>query len=603
MLPGRTQHPQDQQCRAAVGLPNWPPKPDARPSPRTVLSATMWNMPAYIGGPAWPELDDALARRDFSAGLALAERERHIDIGERQLVIGICHAMAHRSGPAIAALVDSLQAFGAERRARGAVAAVFLGRLHYYVHDSPTVANGWFARARRLAAEEPDSIECALASLPLPGCDLPNVTELHANATHALAVARHVGDPSLEAKALSDLGTAQVSRAFVDEGMTLLDEAMAMVLAGEASSPLASIEVVCNLLSSCARVGDLGRADQWTRAADRHLDLGIDQGPAFLYAHCRSNLGLILCDVGRWDEAETTLRLASSRSVGAGPRTEGQVRAALAELWVLQGRLDDAERLLAGRHDHPDCILPLAALHLSRHAYPEATTVARHGVRLMGDDRVRTARLLSICVEADLAQGDLPQAAAGSVELDALAADHPVPILRARADLARGQVAAVRSDTADAIAAYESGLRGLADSNWPLVRAQLHLALARLLAAGDPLAATTEARAAHLIYERLGSPTAIESARLLNSLGIPATTRARRTDATATLTRRESEVLDLLRNGLSNAEIAAQQHNSVRTIEHHVSSVLTKLALRSRAEAAAYAASLETYPGPSTTWS
>ena len=558
----------------------------------------MSDMPAYIGGPAWPELDDALARRDFPAALALAEHEHSIDVAERQLVIGICRAMFHQSDEAIAALVDSLQIFGAERRARGAVAAVFLGRLHYFVHDSPSVANGWFARARRLAAEEPDSIEHALASLPLPGCDIADVTQLHAAATHALAVARMVGDSSLEAKALSDLGTAHVSRALVDDGMMLLDEAMAMVLAGEASSPFASIEVVCNLLSSCARVGDLGRADQWIRAADRHLGLGVDEGPAFLYAHCRSNLGLILCDVGRWAEAEVTLRLASSRTAQAGPRTEGQVRAALAELWVLQGRLDDAERLLAGRHDHQDCVLPLSALLLSRRSYPEAAAVARHGIRLMGDDRVRTVRLLAICVEAELAGGDVHQACVDAEELSALTADHPLPNLRARAELARGQVAVALGDRAAAIGAYETGLHVLGDDDWPLIRADLHLALARLLADADPPAAITEARAAHLIYERLGSPSAVESALLLNSLGLPATARPRRSDATACLTRRESEVLDLLRDGLSNADIAARQHNSVRTIEHHVSAVLAKLNLRSRAEAAAYAASRETALGP-----
>jgi DNA-binding CsgD family transcriptional regulator len=411
-------------------------------------------------------------------------------------------------------------------------------------------------------------------------------------------VARRVGDPSLEAKALADLGTAQVSRAFVAEGMTLLDEAMAMVLSGDASSPFASIEVVCNLLSSCARVGDLGRADEWTRAADRHLGLGIDEGPAFLYAHCRSNLGLILCDVGRWDDAEVTLRLASSRSAHAGPRTEGQVSAALAELWVLQGRLNDAERLLAGRHSHQDCILPLAALRLSRRAYPEAAAVARHGLRLMGDDRLRSARLLAICVEAELARGDIQQASLDAEELTALTADHPLPVLRARAELARGRVAEIRGDAAGASTAYQRGLRILADNEWPLLRAELHLALARLLADTDLPAAITEARDAHLIYERLGSPTATESASLLNSLGVPATARPRRADATAALTRRETQVLDLLRDGLSNADIANRQHNSVRTIEHHVSAILAKLGLRSRAEAAAYAASLETGADP-----
>ena len=553
-------------------------------------------MPAYIGGPEWPELDEALARRDFATVLALAEDDTSVDVAERQLVIGICRAMFHQSEQGVAALVDSMQMFGATRPARAAVAAVFLGRLHYFVHDSPSVANGWFARARRLVADSPDCIEHALAAVPLPGCDIVDVTKLHADATTALALARRVGDASLEAKALADLGTAQVSRAFIDEGMTLLDEAMAMVLAGEASSPFAAIEVVCNLLSSCARVGDLDRADQWTRAADRHLGLSIATGPAFLYAHCRTNLGLILCDVGRWEEAEVTLRLASSRSTQAGPRVEGHLRAALAELWVLQGRLDDAERLLAGRHDHQDAILPLAALHLARGAWPEAAAVARNGIRLMGDDRLRAARLHTICVEAELAAGHTEQARADADQLAALTAEHSLPVLHARTELARGRVAEAFGETPKAITAYQAGLRTLCDNDWPLIRAELHLSLARLLADSELPAAITEARAAHLTYERLGSPLASHSAQLLNSLGIPATARPRRADATTALSPRESEVLDLLRDGLSNADIATRHHNSIRTIEHHVSAILAKLGLRSRAEAAAYAASLETRP-------
>lgn len=551
-------------------------------------------MPAYLGGPAWADLDDALARRDFPVALDLAEHDTGVDVAERQLVIGICRAMFHQSEQAVAALVESMQTFGTQRPTRAAVAAVFLGRLHYYVHDSPAVANGWFARARTLVADQPDCIEYALAALPLPGCDILDVTQLQKDATHALTLARRIGEPNLEAKALADLGTAQVSRAFVAEGMTLLDEAMAMVLSGEASSPFAAIEVVCNLLSSCARVGDLARADQWTRAADRHLGLGIDEGPTFLYAHCRSNLGLILCDVGRWDEAEVTLRLAASKTARAGPRTDGQVRAALAELWVMQGRLDDAERLLAGRRDHPDAVLPLAALHLAQHAWPDAAAVARHGIRSMGDDRVRAARLRTICVEAELGRGNIDQARADADELATLTLDPAPPILRARSELARGRVAEASGETATAAAAYEAGLHVLADNGWPLIRAELHLGLARLSADSDSPAAITEASAAHLIYDRLGSPLAHTSALLLNALDVPATARPRRADATATLSRRESEVLHLLRDGLSNADIAARHHNSVRTIEHHVSAILTKLGLRSRAEAAAYAASVET---------
>ena len=55
------------------------------------------------------------------------------------------------------------------------------------------------------------------------------------------------------------------------------------------------------------------------------------------------------------------------------------------------------------------------------------------------------------------------------------------------------------------------------------------------------------------------------------------------------LTERELEILGLIATGKENAEIAAELVISSLTVKNHVSSILSKLGLRSRAEAAAYA--------------
>ena len=91
-------------------------------------------------------------------------------------------------------------------------------------------------------------------------------------------------------------------------------------------------------------------------------------------------------------------------------------------------------------------------------------------------------------------------------------------------------------------------------------------------------------------FERLEArPAAAMASRRLRELGVRGIPRGPRRSTRgnpANLTNRELQVLALLVAGLSNGEIASRLHLSVKTVGHHVSSILGKLEVSNRTEAA-----------------
>ena len=72
-------------------------------------------------------------------------------------------------------------------------------------------------------------------------------------------------------------------------------------------------------------------------------------------------------------------------------------------------------------------------------------------------------------------------------------------------------------------------------------------------------------------------------------VSVPRGKGAKTRDHAAGLTARQAEVLALLDEGLSNLEIADRLFVSPRTVEHHVSAVLSKLDVSTREEAVSQA--------------
>ncbi len=107
-------------------------------------------------------------------------------------------------------------------------------------------------------------------------------------------------------------------------------------------------------------------------------------------------------------------------------------------------------------------------------------------------------------------------------------------------------------------------------------------------------------RNALALFERLGAqPVMALVRRRLRQQGVGGIPRGPRPSTRTNQAGRQTrqlEVLRLIAEGLSNTEIAGRLFTSPKTVEHHVSAVLTKLGAHSRAQAISAAHHLELIP-------
>lgn len=472
---------------------------------------------------------------------------------------------------------------------RAARIAAWLAREQLFLHSNPSAMRGWFARAHRLLDEAGPCIEQGWVTMYRASM-LDGPAELEQEALQTIALARADQDVDLESFSLAFLGMARVALGRVADGMEALDEAMAAALGGEAIGLATVSEVFCVLLSACDLAGDLVRLEQWCRAA---ADFAARHHCSFLSAYCRATYGGLLASTGRWQEAETEL-LGAIQAFDAGHRgLRLQAVIRLADLRVSQGRLAEAEALLAGHEDHGAALLPLARLHLARGEPELARAALRRALPPTSAATLDRVPALVLQVEVSLALGDIVAATEAAEQLAELARRTQSELLLAQADLADGHV---RRHCGDARAAecVQAALARLRTCEQSLLAGRARLEMAHLLVDSDRAGAITWARAALATFERLGAAhDADQAAAVLRQLGVatPPGPRLRQS-----LTRREGEVLALVAEGLTNHEIAERLCISVKTAEHHVSQILAKLGARTRAEAAALAASQGTPP-------
>ena len=419
-------------------------------------------------------------------------------------------------------------------------------------------------RAVDLLASRPPGPELAAAhaNVAMLALNASDIDAGIAEAQKALDLAIECGDREVTVHALNTMGGLQVL-AGDDSGLALLEQSLEISLAEGRDNQVGRAYIHFADIAQRHRRWDL--IDRYFGPGSEYCSVhGLDLWARYLHVyHARTEL-----DRGRWTNA-----IAAIPASVEAPGTPLARIGALVVLGVVRARrgdpaqwtaLDEASEL-ADRSGELQWLGPVTAARL------EAAWLSGRD----GDIVAQSSPVLEACVTSRAAWW------AGEIAWWRRCAgiDEPVP------DCA-----------AEPWALQIAGCTREAAAAWHRLECPYEEALA-LGFSEEP----DDLRTALDLFDSLGAQAAaaVVTRRMRQGgvRGIPRGARAATRANPAGLTPRELEVLRLIVRGLRNTEIADQLVVSAKTVDHHVSSVLTKLGVSSRGAAAREATRLGVQDG------
>ena len=393
-------------------------------------------------------------------------------------------------------------------------------------------------------------------------------------AQRAARMARALGDAALLSHALTNLGTA----IWWSRGRTHLEESLQVALAAGETEP------ACRAYTNLATLlmDDL-RLDEAERILEAAIELADDAEFLGFVRHLRVNLSVVHLMRGRWGRAESE----AASLLETEPIVRCQALIVLGRVRVRSGRDGGAELL-------EQAWLAAQQLAEPQHICPAAAALLE--LAWLQDDLPRTASAMAEAYQQVQGLGRPPGLDEFEYWLAAAGLAVQVPVAESGCEpssisgLPRGQATSTVTGRTEfgpyallAAGAWREAADAWHGAGCPYESA---LASAHSSDAEDLLAALRTA-------DGLGAVPLVRRLRQrLRELGV---TRIPRGPLPTTrgnpagLTSRQVDVVRLLADGLTNAEIAARLVLSVRTVDTHVAAALDKLGARGRRDAVARA--------------